>query len=254
MYDYSIAAILSPLEANYVEEWMTYHRKIGIQHFYLATNDWDFTMKCPDVEVVRIDGRAKQIPFYTWCVRNLSDKTKWCAFIDGDEFIKCISMDDLVKGHENDDAICLSWKLFGSSGLHFNGDYSVLNRFTKRQRGFNKHVKTIVNLPNSRGKYPVFVNPHWAIGIQAKSVDGRNVDGPFDFAADTRLNDSSPWLAHFFCKTPEEWKLKQERGRIDVPPGSPETYRKDNEFNEHDLNDVEDTSLMDKYNGGKDND
>lgn len=40
---------------------------------------------------------------------------------------------------------------------------------------------------------------------------------------------------------------------VDVPPGSPEIYRKDNEFDEHDLNDVEDTSLIDKF-GGKDSD
>lgn len=246
MFDYSIAAILSPLEANYVEEWMSYHRKIGIQHFYLATNNWDFTMKCPDVDVLRIDGRAKQLPFYTWCVRNLAGNTKWCAFIDGDEFINCKSMDELVKGHEQDDAICLSWKLFGSSGLHFNGDYSVLNRFTKRQRGFNEHVKTIVNLPNSRGKYPVFVNPHFAIGITTKSIDGRTIDGPFDMAVETRLNDSSPYIAHFFTKTPEEWKKKREQGRIDVPEGSPLLFREDSEFQKHDLNEVEDTSLKDK--------
>lgn len=217
MFDYSIAAILSPLEANYVEEWMSYHRKIGIQHFYLATNDWDFTMKCPDVDVVRIDGRAKQLPFYNWCVRNLVGKTKWCAFIDGDEFIKCSSMDKLVKGHEQDDAICLSWRLFGSSGKHFNGDYSVLNRFTKRQAGFNQHVKSIVNLENTKNKQVLFVNPHFLLGAVTKSVDGRIIEGPYDFASETRLNDASPWLAHFFTKTPEEWELKRKQGRIDVP-------------------------------------
>lgn len=254
MYEFSIAAIASPLEANYIQEWVDYHKRIGVEHFFIATNDWVLDTDDQAITTMRLDGRGVQSGYYTWCARNLGVKTKWCAFIDIDEFIKCDSVSDLVKGHENDDAICLSWRLFGSSGKHFDGDYSVLKRFTRRQRMFNKHVKTIVNLHNSQEKFPVFANPHWAIGIQAKSVDGRNVDGPFDFAADTRLNDSSPWLAHFFCKTPEEWKLKQERGRVDVPPGSPDIYRKDNEFDEHDLNDVEDTSLIDKYNGAKDND
>ena len=243
MYDYSIAAILSPLEANYVEEWMSYHRKIGIQHFYLATNGWDLKDTSPDIETARIDGRAKQLPFYNWCVRNLVGKTKWCAFIDGDEFIKCSSMNELVKGHEQDDAICLSWRIFGSSGLHFNGDYSVLKRFTKRQWGFNEHVKSIVNLENTKDNQPMFVNPHFALNIQTKSVDGRTITGPYDFASETRLNDASPWLAHFFTKTHEEWELKRQQGRIDVPENSPILFRSEKEFAEHDLNDVEDDSL-----------
>lgn len=140
-YNYSICAILSPLEANYVQEWIDYHKRIGVQHFYLATNDWDYLVKDPSVSISRLDGRNVQIPYYNWCARNLVGQTKWCAFIDGDEFIRCESMDDLVKGHEQDDAIGLSWRLFGSSGLHFNGDYSVLRRFTKRQAGFNQHIK-----------------------------------------------------------------------------------------------------------------
>ena len=255
MYKFSIAAIASPLEANYIQEWVDYHKRIGVEHFYIATNDWVLDTNDPAISTMRLDGRGVQTPYYTWCVRNLVPCTQWCAFIDIDEFIKCESIEQLVKGHESDDAICLSWRLFGSSNLHFDGtNYSVLKRFTHRQSGFNKHVKVVVNLQNSKPKYPLFANPHWAFGIVTKSIDGRVVNGPYDLASETRLNDASPWIAHFFCKTPEEWKKKQERGRVDVPPGSPEIYRKDNEFEEHDLNDVEDTSLIDKYNGGKDND
>ena len=154
---------------------------------------------------MRIDGRGVQMPYYNWCASNLIPFTKWCAFIDIDEFIKCESVEHLVKGHDSDDAICLSWRLFGSSNLHFDGNYSVLGRFIHRQSGFNKHVKSILNLQNTMNKNPIFVNPHFALNITTRSVDGRVVSGPFDMASETRLNDDSPWLAHFFCKTPEEW-------------------------------------------------
>ena len=244
MYKFSIAAIASPLEANYIQEWVDYHKRIGVEHFYIATNDWVLDTKDPAITTTRLNGRGIQSGYYTWCARNLGVQTKWCAFIDIDEFIKCDSVSDLVKGHENDDAICLSWRLFGSSNLHFDGtDYSVLKRFTHRQSGFNKHVKSILNLQNTMNKNPIFVNPHFALNITTRSVDGRVVSGPFDMASETRLNDDSPWLAHFFCKTPEEWKRKRERGRIDVPPNSPILHRQESEFQEHDFNEVEDTSL-----------
>lgn len=245
-YNYSICAILSPLEVNYAHEWIDYHKRIGVQHFYLATNDWDYDTKDPSVSTARLDGRTLQLPYYNWALSNLREATKWCAFIDGDEFIRCHNMDELVKGHDQDDAICLSWRLFGSSGKHFNGDYSVIRRFTKRQRGFNQHIKSIVNLENTKDKRPVFVNPHFALNIITKSVDGRIINGPYDFAAETRLNDASPYLAHFFCKTPEEFELKRKRGRIDVSENSPMLFRSESEFAEHDLNEVEDTSLLDK--------
>lgn len=83
------------------------------------------------------------------------------------------------------------------------------------------------------------------------TVDGREVFGPYDMAAETHLNDDSPWLAHFFTKTPEEWTKKREQGRIDVPPNSPLLHRNDSEFAEHDLNEVEDTTIK-EFMYGKD--
>lgn len=125
-----------------------------------------------------------------------------------------------------------------------------------RQRGFNKHVKTVLNAKRLRetgdAARVFFNNPHFAALnrpetvtiVQTFSVDGRPVRGPFDPGADKFLNDDSPYLAHFFVKTPEEWKRKRERGRIDIPEGSPEMFRKDEEFAENDLNEVEDKSLL----------
>ena len=133
MFDYSIAAIASPLESNYLAEWVAYHKAIGVEHFFLATNDWNYNTKDPSVSTVRIDGRTLQLPYYNWALTHLRGATKWLAFTDCDEFIRCQNMDKLVKGHEQDDAICLSWRMFGSSGLHFTGEYSVLKCFTKRQ-------------------------------------------------------------------------------------------------------------------------
>ena len=256
---FAVCAIASPLEKNYLGEWVEYHRRIGVEKFFVATNDWTWEDPPECVEAVRVDGRAKQTPWYTWFARNKAGEADWVAFIDCDEFIRLgagqKSVLDLVKGREGQDALALSWRMFGSSGKRFDGDYSVLKRFTMRQKGFNPHVKTVLNAKrlreNGSAAAVLFSNPHSAsldrpelgASLDSRSVDGRRVPGPLDHEAGRFLDDDSPYLAHFFVKTPEEWKRKRERGRIDVPEGSKLMFRKDEEFAENDLNEAEDTSL-----------
>lgn len=257
---YGICAIASPLEANYIDEWIAYHKKIGIERFFICTNDWTWNISDPAVVMTRLDGREKQLLWYTWFTRNMGKYVDFCAFIDCDEFIKLgakhKSFADLAEEHLFDDAFCLSWRMFGSSGLHFNGDYSVLKRFTHRQAGFNQHIKTVLNIRKlasfKEDKVVQFANPHFARiaspyfaghDIVSYSVDGRRIYGPFDRDADKLLHDDDAWLAHYFTKTPEEWQKKKERGRIDVSSNSPLLFRNDSEFKLYDLNDVEDKSL-----------
>jgi len=138
---YAICAIASPLEKNYLDEWIAYHKKIGIEFFFIATNDWEWTPDDPFVAVTKADGREQQLKYYTWYVNHFSRFVDWTAFIDCDEFIKLgakhKSIDDLIEEHKFETAIALNWRMFGSSGLHYNGENSVLKRFTHRQQGFN---------------------------------------------------------------------------------------------------------------------
>lgn len=258
---FAICAIASPLEKNYLDEWVSYHKKIGVEAFFICTNGWDWDTKAEGVYTTRIDGRNKQCEYYTKFTHEMASFVDWCAYIDIDEFIKLGSRHksvlDLVNDNPYVDSIMLNWRLFGSSGKHFDGDYSVLKRFTMRQKGFNKLLKTILNLGKLKSfgddKRIFFRCPHYACvraqyALNQYAVDGREVHGPCDTNCNL-LKDEDAWLAHFFCKTPEEWKLKQKQGRVDVPEGNSMVYRKDEEFAQHDFNEVEDTSLREVLEG-----
>lgn len=250
----AVCAIASPLEKKYIDEWLEWHRKIGVQRFYIATNNWTMHGILNDVIAVRADGRDMQRRWYTHFAREMSRDVDWCAFIDIDEFIKPDAdtpLRQMLSESSMLDSLSLSWKLFGSNGLHYNGETSVLKRFTKCQRGFNEHTKQIINFKKLRSfgddKALFFSNPHCALttksyGIGQWTVDGRQIHGPLDYGCN-QLSESKAWIAHYFCKTPEEWKLKQQLGRADVPEGSQMLYRKDEEFALHDLNDEECTIL-----------
>lgn len=190
---FAICAIASPLEADYLDEWTKWHKSIGVQAFYIATNGWTWDNKQEDVYTTRVDGRNKQCPYYTNFAHTMASYVDWAAFIDIDEFIrlgdKHKTVLDLAEEFKLCDSVALSWRLFGSNGLHFNGNYSVLKRFTRRQTGFNKHIKSIVNLGKLKTfgdhRRLVFGTPHFPqlqarYTLQQWTVDGRQVSGPYD--------------------------------------------------------------------------
>ena len=109
-----IAAIVSPLEIPYLQEWVDWHREIGFSDFYLVLNDWSafdmvefqrmFWKGCSNgwIHIMRLDGLNKQLEAYNDVLRMaLSDgivefggiptcqrHIDWLAFIDVDEFIR----------------------------------------------------------------------------------------------------------------------------------------------------------------------
>ena len=91
----------SPLEIPYMKEFVEYHKSLGVSEFIVPLNDWSaFDMvefnRCfwrmendNTIHPLRIDGLAKQLLAMNSgaeMARQLN--LDWCAFLDGDEFIK----------------------------------------------------------------------------------------------------------------------------------------------------------------------
>ena len=131
----------------------------------------------------------------------------------------------------------LNWYLFGSNGHQKYIDKPVLERFTKREKKVNKHIKYIVCCKHFAGCY----NPHFPIlnnGASTKDVHGNLVSGPFN-----ELDDNSICqINHYFTKSYEEFLIKQKRGCADN-----DYIRPISEFYAHDFNEVEDLSALDFY-------
>lgn len=78
----------------------------------------------------------------------------WCAFIDVDEFI-CLRdsakiFKEILEEFEAYPSLVINWRLFGSSGLKYDGSNDVVTRFTKCGKNLNMHVKQVVNLKMMR--------------------------------------------------------------------------------------------------------
>ena len=73
----------------------------------------------------------------------------WCAFLDGDEFIKIRSdrtLEQILSDYKDYPQLSVNWRLYGSSGIEDvrsaeADNFSVLTRFTKCGRVLDRHVK-----------------------------------------------------------------------------------------------------------------
>lgn len=135
-YELSICAIFQN-EAEWLREWIEYHRLVGVQHFWLYNNNSTDHYKSvlrPYVQegIVNLiewpsppdqDWTPYQQQAYMDCLRNMRYRTKWLALIDVDEFIVPKTADTITKmlepfeSRENVGGVMLFWQMFGTSGV-----------------------------------------------------------------------------------------------------------------------------------------
>lgn len=238
-------------ENEYLKEWMTYHIKIGIEHFYIYDNDSKIavseTLKLLDLEnyatVIKIYGKARQVTAYNDCLKRQGAFSQWIGFIDADEFIvpKSTSGDlpVFLKDFENAGGLGINWLVFGSSGYIKRTLRSQLRSFLKRSEAnfpINMHVKLIVQpkfVKRSIGAHLFsYKKGYIAVNEQFKQITSSYSDTSVD---KIQIN-------HYYCRSLEEYQDKVERGLADTSKRT----RKMEDFYNHDreANVVEDRAIL----------
>lgn len=238
----ALVAIAAEWDRQYLDEWIRWHKSIGIDDVYIITNNWEWTPSGKGVYTGRIDGKVKQLPAYNSWLGMFGKKTAydWVFFLDIDEFIwpgDC-GLKERMARYDWAEAVGFNWRLFGDSGLTEPG-VTCLDRFTKCQRGLNKHVKIALKLPTE-----AYMNsPHTAATdngfVKTSSVKGQMFTGPF--CSSLEYEDGMPFIAHFFCKTKKEYLYRRSFGRADCDQVRPES-----DFDLHNFNDEEFTGFKEK--------
>jgi len=237
-------------ENGYLEEWISYHRKIGVEHFYVYDNgssipiaDTIESLGLPSfVTVNTIKGKAKQVKAYGDCIKRYGKASQWIGFIDVDEFIvPKTAHGDLpafLKDYEEYGGLGVNWLIFGAAGHRKKTNRPQLESFTLRsEESFhvNRHIKSIVQ--------PRFVksssNAHSFTYKEGKFCVNENFE-----RIDASVYDNSVkkiQLNHYFCRSVEEFEEKMKRGIADTRKG-----RTMDQFTHHDqdANKVEDTTIL----------
>lgn len=244
---FSVAAIFKN-EALYLEEWLLHYYKQGADHFYLFNNDSDDHFKevlkpfiSDDlVTLHNISGSKKQREAYDFVIDAHKQDTEWCAFFDCDEFLYSGRDNRLVDTLSNYELLTVSgvavhWLLFGSNGhLKYKPD-PVLERFTKRAKEVNPHVKSIMRLKHTDSAGD---DPH-TFRAYGNVVDENLEVLPYDYAVTEGGTAEIFRLNHYAVKSKEECERKIKRGRADNG-----LKHNDDFFKVHDCNEVEDKRIL----------
>lgn len=213
-------------ENQYLEEWIEYHKSIGIDKFTIGDNNSKIpitdTIKelgIANVEVIRWEGDeiGGQMRFYEYCCKKST--SDYCLIIDTDEFCMLSKeygnikelIERLTNSYGKFDGLGISWRFYGKTEPYFENRQSMEDYTQYHQ---NRHLKSLIN-PKALS---FMGDPHKGILKQGsfKYIDenGKYVTNPVH----NYHNSKYIWIKHIYTRSLNEWKEKIVRGRGDKVP------------------------------------
>ena len=243
-------------EDNYIEEWIDYNFKLGFDDIFIYQNNWRCNLEKPNLHKIEFDGRyikkengefSVQVSAHNNFIQNYNKHYDWVAFFDIDEFLvlkKHKNVKDFILDYKEAHAIGINWVFFGDNGLSFDGEYSLLKRFTKRSRVADGRVKCILKM-NKDIHYLVH-NP------ENCEITDTHYNKFFGVVNPNKKIDIAQ-INHYYCKTWDEWIKKKEKFMSNESMDGwyiNHGYKnKDLHFYESNINQIEDTLALDFYLG-----
>jgi Glycosyltransferase family 92 len=215
-YEYELSAcMIFRNEAEYLKEWIEFHKLVGVQHFYLinhfSSDDYQGVLQPyidrNEVELFQCqNNKTDNLTFtcviqpteYTNIVRFCEGKTKWLMITDLDEFlfpVKCDSLLDFLKEYEEFGGVYVFWQLFGTSYVpKINKNQLLIESLilqSEQDYIYNKWGKSIVrpervesaNIHFCRYKKPyfhVFPNKHRIVDYDIISINSVKIIPQFN--------------------------------------------------------------------------
>ncbi len=231
-------------EGPYFQEWIEWHKNLGVEKFYIYDNESSDNTKeilTPYIESGLVEytfwpGKKQQLPVYDDCLNKHRLDARWIAIIDLDEFIVPIkdkTILEFLKRFENFAAIEINWLTYGSGGAKEKQSGTVMERFRHHSLSnhiLNRHVKSIVNPKR------VFsmIGAHESARLSGYATDSHGNKLQKNFR-DREPQHDIIRINHYAVKSYEEFLEKRGRGSVRNAKQRYMDY-----FTKYDLNDIVD--------------
>jgi hypothetical protein len=212
-------------------EWIAHHRALGIDGFFIYTNDNDDgsdtllnalansrVIRLIKNEVITAGSIQTKVLEHALLFLEELRSFEWVLFIDVDEFFiprtperSLPSVIDALERNpqgESASAACFHWKWFGSHNAFSRTSGFLLERFPFSIH--NEHVKSLVRLRDvvsmRRVHVPILVEGCHAVASDFSHFDLTHVEASSVYGLGQ--------INHYWNRSFEEFVLKRERGRI----------------------------------------
>lgn len=225
-------------DAKYLSEWVKFHQKQGVQHFYMYNNLSDdepekFLRECVSEGLVTIidwpyestgqDFFTIQCNAYMDCVKK-HNNWKWIAFLDSDEFIFCPSKQNLVeflKMYENYGAVSAYWRMYGTSGINVPEGENITDWLVLRAKDDHSTHKIMKTIAKPEFIHS-FMNPHMVYLNEGKThlqleVSDLRINHYWSRDLDFFYNTKLPRRNKWFNDNDNQIKIESELNEVFDP-------------------------------------
>ena len=241
---YLAVCAIAKNEGPYFVEWIEWHRRQGVDKFYIYDNEsTDGTRELLEpyvrsglVEYRYWPGYRRQLAAYDDCLERHRLSARWIAFIDLDELIvpvKDSSIPEFLHRFEEFPVVEINWLIYGSGGAKTKTAGTMMERFKRHSEPshyLNRHVKSIVDPRRVFG----MIGCHEAARISGHAADSHGNPIRRNFR-DREPQQDVIRIQHYAVRSYEEFLEKQKRGRAS---GTQKTVASEY-FDRYDLNDIE---------------
>ncbi|WP_082786289.1 glycosyltransferase family 2 protein [Acetobacter tropicalis] len=232
-------------ENKYINEWISYHLRLGFDKIYLYCNDIDpeplyktvlpwIDLGCVIFNHHPVPGEQNVMYMHYLHVYRMHDE--WVSFLDVDEFF---SIKEFLRKRENTDCIYFNWLRFGPNGYQETPSGLVLENYTRREKIVDSTFKIILKtsaidlqfmvdnrcpFQHGLGAGDWFFNPfNRNENFKGRNVLGDNMREVLENPESYCLKKSeqilwSATVAHFYLKSIDHYRQRSLRGK-DLGPG-----------------------------------
>ncbi|KAL4858396.1 Glycosyltransferase family 92 protein [Chlorella vulgaris] len=236
---YVAACAIVKDQADELPEWLDYHRRLGVSHFYFMDDHSQPSLEAvlaPYIKAGVATHRAlpekadaqrairkatchepyighKQLMAYHLCLLEFGHRHQWMAFFDIDEFFVIMdnssSLPAVLRDYEAYGGLGVNWRMFGSSG-HVKRQPNTLSAYTKcypPDHVENTLIKTVANLQylaRMAGPHDALFPPGYHTVNSLRVPVDRWLSAPADYS---RLA-----LHHYAIKSRQDFASKAARG------------------------------------------
>lgn len=208
-------------EAPYLKEWLDFHLKAGVDHFFLfnhssVDNFREILSEYPTKVTLR-DWAGRQPAAYQRAVIDYGIGYRWMMFIDVDEFVfpsDLGTLPEVLKGMEREDLILLPWRVFGTGGIDDR------DRTTSVVSSFRHSIDySSPNLPSRASTVKAIANPRTMRRAQTHCPEMRPGTRPAVWSNGEPISKKKSaysagqqiFLHHYVSKSRAEFEEKKSR-------------------------------------------
>lgn len=211
-------------EGRYLPEWLEWHRKIGIEHFYIYDNGSEISVSnfipknfIKYVTIIDFPPPRKntQQEAYFNCIKNFGKDNEWIAFLDTDEFLRIkngISIQDFLAEFKIEDAILVPWIIYNANGHIKSSEQLVRDRFTQiaddlfpKNEPTHKAIVRMRRVTHMGAHSPIPT----LCSLLITDENHNNIKQV------TKISGEKIVIDHYFTRSYEEWVEKIRRGSCD---------------------------------------